>query len=250
MTRREVLDRYPQFWKAQLRRPGKVGTRSRPWCMLLFRLIKLGEGRRVGWCAGCTDVRTVGLTARGGWLSKWQPERAWEREKGRENRHNWVRKGRKRDPRLSANAWNGTYSESGITIDFLPGDSMHLTSITLFIRGDKQFAEKKEDGGHAGRSCRTKLLSGIGKRRDFRKYRRVSVTRQNMRACAGICANEYINLLLGNSINLQLRSATVYTKFVLCNISIIWARLFPLFFLSVFIHLMIITTIVFSFSKV
>lgn len=58
-----------------------------------------------------------------------------------------MRKGRKRDPRLSANAWNGTYSESGITIDFLPGDSMHLTSITLFIRGDKQFVEKKEDGG-------------------------------------------------------------------------------------------------------
>lgn len=26
---------------------------------------------------------------------------------------------------------------------------MHLTSITLFIRGDKQFAEKKEDGGGA-----------------------------------------------------------------------------------------------------
>lgn len=111
---------------------------------------------------------------------------------------------------------------------------MHLTSITLFIRGDKQFAEKKRRRrqSHAERSCRTKLLSAIGKRRDFRKYRRVSVTRQNMLACAGICANEYINLLLGNSINLQLHSAAIYTKFVLCNISIILSeRLFSFFFL-------------------
>lgn len=88
---------------------------------------------------------------------------------------------------------------------------MHLTSITLFIRGDKQFDgkknEKEEENGRATPdvSCRTKLLSGIGKRRDFRKYRRVSVTRQNMRELVWeICANEYINLLLGNSINLQL----------------------------------------------
>jgi len=44
-----------------------------------------------------------------------------------------------------------TERERGRIVGFLPGDSMHLTPITLFIRGDKQFAEKKEDGADAGR---------------------------------------------------------------------------------------------------
>jgi len=30
--------------------------------MLLFRLIKLRKGRRVGWCAGCTNGRMYGRT--------------------------------------------------------------------------------------------------------------------------------------------------------------------------------------------
>lgn len=122
--------------------------------MLLFRLIKLREGRRVGWCAGCTDGRMYGRTdsegrSADGFQNDNRREQEQERKRKREretehpNGYYEVREGRERDPCLLANAWNGTYNESGITIDFLSGDSMHLTSITLFIRGDKQSAEKR-----------------------------------------------------------------------------------------------------------
>jgi len=54
---------------------------------------------------------------------------------------------------------------------------MHLTPITLFIRGDKQFAEKKKAPMLDDSPDTSKLLSSIGKRRDFRKYRRVSAAK-------------------------------------------------------------------------
>jgi len=111
---------------------------------------------------------------------------------------------------------------------------MHLTPITLFIRDDKQFAEKKKTAPTPDDSPDTsKLLSRIGKRRDFRKYRRVSAARQNRAGpYAGEeageegkdHANEYINLLLGNSINLQLRPGIAYTKLVLCDGSVLFER--------------------------
>lgn len=133
--------------------------------MLLFRLIKLGEGRRVGGLVGApvvrTDVRTVGLTARGGRRIAFKMTTG-ERERARE-RHIRVRKKHIRmdiaeldrdgekiraSPRTHETV---LMDESGITIDFLPGDSMHLTSITLFIRGDKQSVEKRRRGS-AGRT--------------------------------------------------------------------------------------------------
>lgn len=86
--------------------------------MLLFRLIKLGEGRRVGWLVGApvvrTDVRTVGLTARGGRRrmafkmttgeSESETEGGRERERLYSNGYHRARERREQDPRLSANA--------------------------------------------------------------------------------------------------------------------------------------------------
>lgn len=99
---------------------------------------------------------------------------------------------------------------------------MHLTSITLFIRGDKQSAEKRRQQ----RPRRTFVpYETFIEHWQASRFSKISPSQRNAakhaRARAGICANEYINLLLGNSINLQLHSGAVYTKFVLCDTSIV-----------------------------